>query len=252
MKATGVNLKGATVRDAAGNAASVLLSGLSQRGPIISTNGAMTVDRGSTLDLSSTTITGGRLANYGTVDSTGTSALNGVAVTNSNLLEATAGELTVVSGSLTNNGNLLADGGKLDITGPVTGGGTATLSGKNSVLEFGAASAETTTFSAGATGAILKLDNASSFSGTVVGLAKGDSIDLANFLFSNNPTITGITGSDKAGATTDVTVKDGSLRVTLELLNQYAGQFGLNAGAYSLIPDNNTPHHGTLFLAVPH
>jgi beta-glucanase (GH16 family) len=253
LAATSINLAGgSTIEDAAGNNANLSLSGLSQAGPITNVSGTATIDAGSTLNLQGTTLTVGALANNGTVDSTGVSALDGGALTNSSLLEATSGVLTVGSSSLTNSGNLLAAGGTLDVTGAVTGGGTATISGKNSVLEFGAASAETTTFSSGATAGILKLDNASSFTGTVVGLAMGDGIDLANFLFSNNPIITGVTGSGAVGTTTDVTVKDGSLSVTLALLNQHASQFGLNPAAYSLVSDNNTSNHGTLFLATPH
>jgi hypothetical protein len=253
LTATEINLPGgATIEDASHNNANLSLSGLSQTGPITNVSGTSTVDAGSTLDLQSTNLTVGALANNGTINSTGVSALDGGAVTNSSLLEATSGALTVGSESLVNSGNLLAAGGALDITGPVTGSGSATISGTNSVLEFGAGSAETTTFSSNATAGILKLDNASSFTGTVVGLAMGDGIDLANFLFSNNPIITGITGSGAAGATTDVTVKDGSVSVTLALLNQHASQFGLTPGAYSLVSDNNTQNHGTLFLATPH
>ena len=161
------------------------------------TGGMLTVDAGSTLDLTSTTINGGTLSNSGTVDLTGTSTLNGVAVTNSGTLEATSGALNV-SGPVTNTGNLLANGGTVDIAGAVTGSGTATISGTNSVLEFGAASAENTTFSA-AIASMLKLDNPSSFTGTVAGLATGDSIDLTNFLFSGGPTIAGVTGTGAVG-----------------------------------------------------
>jgi len=114
------------------------------------------------------------------------------------------------------------------------------------------ASAETITFSPGATNATLDLNNASSFSGTVVGFSKGDGIDLTKFQFSNNPVITSVTGSGNVGTTTDVTVKDGPLNVTLALLNQYASQFGVTPANYSLVQDNNTPHHGTMLLAASH
>ena len=215
------------------------------------TAGALTVAAGSTLDLNNTTITGGSLTNAGTVDQTGgTSALSGVAITNSETIEATSGTLTA-SGPVTNTGNLLANGGNLDFTGAVTGNGTATLNGANSILEFGAASAENTTFAG--TDDILKLDNVSSFTGTVAGMAEGDGIDLTNFLFSNNPTVTGVTGTGAAGSTTNVTVHDGSLNATLELLNQYTNQFAVAPTAYSLVADNNTPNHGTtLQLATAH
>ena len=216
------------------------------------TGGMLTVDAGSTLDLTNTTINGGTLSNSGTVDSTGTSALNGVAVTNSGILEATSGALNV-SGQVTNIGNLLANGGTVDIAGAVTGSGTATISGTNSVLEFGAASAENTTFSA-AIASMLKLDNPSSFTGTVAGLATGDSIDLTNFLFSGGPTIAGVTGTGAVGTTTNVTVHDqgGAQSVTLQLLNQLGSVFAVDPTAYSLVADNNTPNHGTLFHLAAH
>ena len=219
--------------------------------PPPSAGGALTVDAGSTLDLNNTTISGGALSNAGTVDSTGTSALNEATVTNSSLLEVTGGQLTI-NAAVTDTGNLLANNGAtLDITGAVTGSGTATISGTNSVLEFGAASAESTTFSA-AVDAMLKLDNASGFTGTVAGLATGDSIDLANFLFSGNPIIAGVTGTGAIGTTTDVTVHDqgGAQSVTLHLLNQSASQFAVDPTAYSLVADNNAPNHGTLFQLV--
>jgi hypothetical protein len=50
-----------------------------------------------------------------------------------------------------------------------------------------------------------------------------------------------------------VTVHDGSLNATLELLNQYTNQFAVAPTAYSLVADNNTPNHGTtLQLATAH
>jgi hypothetical protein len=122
--------------------------------------------------------------------------------------------------------------------------------GPGITVTHASSAAETITFSPGATDATL--NNASSFSGTVVGFAKGDGIDLTNFLFSSKPAITSVIGSGNVGSTTDVTVKDGSLSVTLALLNQYGSQFGATASDYSLVRDNNTPHHGTLFLAASH
>jgi hypothetical protein len=180
------------------------------------------------------------------VDSTGISTLNGVAVNNSNLLEVTGGKLIIDAAAVTNTGNLLASGAALDITGAVTGNGTATIGGTDAVLEFGAASAENTTFAPGLA-CMLKLDAAQSFTGTVAGLVSGDSIDLANFLFSNNPTIS-VTGTGNAGSTTNVTVHDGALSATIALMNQFANQFAVNPAAYSLTADNTSASNaGSLF-----
>jgi hypothetical protein len=173
-------------------------------------------------------------------------------VANSGVLEVADGTLTTASGSFDNNGNLLVNGGTLDISGAVTGNGTATIAGTTSILELAAASAQNVNFATGAAGT-LKLNAASSFTGTVAGLADGDRIDLANFQFSNNPTITNVTGTGAAGSTTNVTVNDGSINVTLALLNQYANQFAVSSTAYSLTADNNASNHGTqLQLATPH
>jgi hypothetical protein len=172
-----------------------------------STSAAVIVDAGSTLDLNNaTSITGGSLSNSATVNATGTTLLDGVAVTNSNLLEATSGTLTI-NAAVSNSGNLLASGATLDVTGAVTGSGTAEIGGNNAILEFGAVFSQKTTFDVGAIGQ-LKLDDAQDFSGTVAGLASDDSIDLANFQFSNNPTISKVTGTGGAGTTTNVTVHE--------------------------------------------
>ncbi len=82
--------------------------------------GTVTVDLGSTLDLVSAIITGGTLTNNGTLDSTGTSAISDVGITNTSLIESTGGVLTIDPATvvtLTNSGTLEANGGELDITG---------------------------------------------------------------------------------------------------------------------------------------
>jgi hypothetical protein len=99
----------------------------------------------------------------------------------------------------------------------------------------------------------LILDNPSAFSGTVAGLAAGDNIDLPNLAFGTNPIISNVTGSGAIGTTTNVTVADGATTFTLQLLNQYAGQFAVDASAYTLRADNQSATPGTLFqLAAPH
>jgi hypothetical protein len=87
----------------------------------------------------------------------------------------------------------------------------------------------------------------------VAGLAQGESIDLANFLFAGNPTISKVTGTAAAGTETDVTIKDGTQTAILKLVNAIAGEFATSASAYSLTADGNTSNQGTLFqLAAPH
>ena len=209
--------------------------------------GAVAIDQGATLDLTNTTISGGSISNAGTLNANSQSnVLNAVAVTNTGTIEATSGSTLVIeAGSLTNNGNLLASGGTLAISNAITGTGTAVISGSNSILEFATTSAQSVTFASGAQG-ILKLDAAPSYTGSILGLASGDAVDLSNFAFSGNPVISGITGTGAAGTTTNVTVQDAGQSVTLDLLNQSAGQFSTQATAYSLTSDNSA-NHGTLF-----
>lgn len=77
------------------------------------------------------------------------------------------------------------------------------------VLELGAASAAATTFATGPVG-LLKLDAAESFTRTVASFAAGDGIDMTDFLFANNPTLT-VPRSGLGGTYTDATVHDGAL-----------------------------------------
>jgi fibronectin-binding autotransporter adhesin len=85
------------------------------------TNGTVTIDLGSTLDLVSATIIDGTLTNHGTLDATGASAITDVGITNTGTIEATSGILTIdpaIAGvTLINSGTLEANGGELDITG---------------------------------------------------------------------------------------------------------------------------------------
>ena len=57
-----------------------------------------------------------------------------------------------------------------------------------------------------------------------------------------------------SGTTTNVTVHDqgGAQSVTLQLLNQSGSVFAVDPTAYSLVADNNTPNHGTLFQLAAH
>ena len=91
------------------------------------TAGTVTVGLGSTLDLVSANIGGGTLDNSGTLDSTGTSSLSNVGITNSGLIESTGGTLTIEptgAVTLTNSGTLEANGGELDISEAVTNNAT--------------------------------------------------------------------------------------------------------------------------------
>ena len=86
---------------------------------VTNANGTVEADVASTLDLETTTISGGTVAVDGLLDSTGTSAINGavISIGASGILEATSGTLTIDPGSINNSGVLEANGGTLEIDG---------------------------------------------------------------------------------------------------------------------------------------
>ena len=179
-----------------GGAASTL-SGVS-----ISNAGAtVTVDAGSTLDLNGTTITNGALSNSGMVDLTGISALN-VAVTNSGLLEATGGTLTIDPNNVTNTGTLGATTGgtlklesisvtnadgtmkvdassTLDLNNTTIAGGTLSYSGNVSVIGGATSALNGMSVNASGTGTIgsLALDG-NGFSNTAAPTISTSSVTL--------------------------------------------------------------------------
>ena len=161
------------------------------------------------------------------------------------------GQMLAIGISIANDGFVEAtNGGKIDLAGPVTGDGQF-LIGQAATLELGGPTAEAVTFEFGGAGGTLYLDKATDFSGTVTRLAQADSIDLADFAFSSHPVITNVTGTGAAGSTTDVTIADGSLTTTLQLLNQYAGEYPIASTAYHLELDHPaSPTAGTLFTTV--
>ena len=164
---------------------------------------------------------------------------------NSGVLESSGTGGLTIDDAVRNagTGNLFANGDNLTVTGAVTGSGVAAING--AVLEFGNAANAHVMFTSNGT---LKLDTAQNFTGTIAGLATTNAIDLANFVFSNDPHITKITGTGAAGTTTNVTISDGALTVTLHLLNQLAGQYAHDPSAYTLAIDGPNADAGTLFL----
>jgi hypothetical protein len=147
---------------------------------------------------------------------------DGNAVANSGTLEATGRGGLIVTGAVANSGTLSADGGNLTVEGAVggSGGAGAEISG-GATLEFGAASSANVGFAAGAGAAgMLKLDQASGFSGTVAGLGAGDAIDLADIIFGGSDTLA--YAANAAGTGGMLTVGDGTHTANLALIGQYA------------------------------
>jgi hypothetical protein len=164
------------------------------------------------LNLKGTTIVGGTLSNSGTVDSTGTSVLQGVAVINSGLLEATGGSLTISPSSFANNGLVEANGGNVIVAGSV--GGNAEIVG-NSTFEIGSSSTAAVTFASGSTGT-LKLDDSQQFTGTVAGLSTINTLDLADINFATAQTA--FSGDSTHGT---LTVTDGVHTAKIGLSGNY-------------------------------
>ncbi|AOK62280.1 Ig-like domain repeat protein [Burkholderia ubonensis] len=182
------------------------------------------------------------LVNEGTIVASGANALvidTGThAVVNTGTLEATGSGGLLIDSAVANTGNLWANNGNLTIQGDVTGAGSATISGA-ATLEFGGASAENTTFADGAAGT-LKLDQSAGFTGTVSGFGAGDTLDLADVLYSDHTTLSFTANDTGTGGT--LTVSDGAHTA------QVALQGNLSAGSFQLSHDQGS---GTVVTYAP-
>ena len=90
-------------------------------------NGTVQVDALSTLDLETSSITGGIVTVAGTLDSTGTSSLSSAAITDTGTIKSTGGTLSIDPSTINNSGTLEADGGALTIDDVTTFTNTGTL-----------------------------------------------------------------------------------------------------------------------------
>ncbi|WP_201455999.1 beta strand repeat-containing protein, partial [Bradyrhizobium macuxiense] len=178
------------------------------------------------------------LVNEATIDASGMKALvvdtGSNAIVNSGTLEATGSGGLVIDSAVQNSGNIWANGGNVDVTGVVTGSGTATISGA-ATLEFAAASAENTTFATGATGT-LKLDQAENFTGTVSGFGAGDTLDFSDISAGANLTV-GYT-ANSAGTGGTLSISDGTHSASIALFGQFAAagfQVGSDAGGGAMV-----------------
>ena len=157
---------------------------------------------------------------------------SGLILVNHGTVDANVSGQTLTSGAAgsdTNDGLFEAsNGGLLDVTGAITGGGQLEI-GAGSEIELGGAASETTTFT-GATNAKLRLDVPSSYTGTIAGFAAGTTLELAN---SNAITATPTSN----GANTTLTVKlSGGGALTYEL----AGNLTNNTFAVTHVGSDST------------
>ena len=161
------------------------------------------------------------LSNAGVIDATGDNPLiidtGGNIISNSGTIEATGGGGLIIRGAVANSGTLSADGGNLTVDGTVAGAGIALIAG-TATFEFGAASAENTSFASGGAGT-LRLDQPAAFSGTVSGFTGGDAIDLADLAFGSS---TALSYTDNGAGGGVVTIGNALQVVDLALLGQYA------------------------------
>jgi hypothetical protein len=121
------------------------------------------------------------LDNQGVINANGTHALiidtGGNIIANSGTLESTDIGGLVINSAVTNSGLVWAHGGNLIINAAVSGGSALIDNGGD--IEFGSTSSANVTFGVG-TSNILKLDDASHFTGSVSDMNAGDAIDLVN------------------------------------------------------------------------
>ncbi|WP_370198372.1 beta strand repeat-containing protein [Bradyrhizobium diazoefficiens] len=161
------------------------------------------------------------LVNEGTIIATGTNSLDidtGTnAITNSGTFEATGAGGLVIHSDVINTGVLWANDGDVTIDGNVSGNGSALISG-TATLAFAHASAENTTFAAGATGTLI-LGDSFNFSGTVSGMTADDHIDLLDFNFASAPTLNYTPNADISGGTLSIT--DGAHTANIALLGTF-------------------------------
>ncbi|MFK4621604.1 VCBS domain-containing protein [Bradyrhizobium diazoefficiens] len=161
------------------------------------------------------------LVNESTIIATGTNSLDidtGTnAITNSGTFEATGAGGLVIHSDVINTGVLWANDGDVTIDGNVSGNGSALISG-TATLAFAHASAENTTFAAGATGTLI-LGDSFNFSGTVSGMTADDHIDLLDFNFASAPTLNYTPNADSSGGTLSIT--DGAHTANIALLGTF-------------------------------
>jgi hypothetical protein len=146
-----------------------------------------------------------------------TLSFGGVQMVNAGTLEATGGPLSVAN-AVFNTGSIIANGGNVTIAGNVNGVGSITLDGTSTVeigSSGGGGSGQTITFS-GASADTFKLDSAQGFTGTIVGLATGKTIDLANVSFST--ATFAYSGNTTSGV---LTVTDGTIQTSIKLTGNY-------------------------------
>ncbi len=188
--------------------------------------GNVTIESGMTLTLDGDTVTGTAFAGVATgsiihVDGGDTLALNSATVSGGGVtigtdaLVKTSGDVTLTNTSVTNDGTIEITSGTLKITGSVASSGPDASGSikidSGAVLDLDGSDTQNIVF-AGAN-AELKID-ASSFGGSISGLAATDEIDLSTIGFGP-----GTTGTYSGGV---LTITDGTHSISMTLTGDYS------------------------------
>ena len=232
------------------NDGSVAVGNVGQAGTL-EIGGSVYLLRGGSLNLTdnagSALISNGSTAmltnNRGTITGAGTIGDANLSIVNHGFIEATgANRLTIAGAGIANDGVLMANGGMLVVTAPVTTPGTGSGRGfveAGSTLDYAGSVASGQTAIFQGAGGHLVLDQSTNFHGKIAGFGGSDTIDLGDVLFNGTTAPSQVTQS---GPDTMVTVTEGAANFTLDLLNQGAGV------SYKLEADNRTPHAGTMLM----
>lgn len=186
---------------------------------VTNTGGAVSIESGSTLDLSSATVKGGTLAIAGTLESIGTSAITDADVTNTGTISVISGTLTIdptVLHSLTNHKLIQANGGELDISGEQ-------IVNTADIKAIGGGILKLSTLSVTNDGGTVTVDGTSKLYLTGVSINGGSLNNFGNLY--------GVSGSNTISAGVTNT---GTIEVQAGTLNLSGGL----AGAGSLVIDN--------------
>ncbi|WP_377828427.1 hypothetical protein ACFKHW_32315 [Bradyrhizobium lupini] len=183
-------------------------------------SGNISVESGSALDLQGATIDGGTVTIAGTLESTGTSAINNADITNTGTITVTSGTLTIDPATLhaiTNHNLIQANGGVLDVSGEDVSN-TASLKAVN----HGTLRLTNLTVSNSSTGTIT-VDGTSKLYLTDVSINGGS--------LSNAGNLYGVSGSNTVSA---MVTNPGTIEVQAGTLNLAGGLSGFG----SVVIDN--------------
>jgi hypothetical protein len=155
-------------------------------------------------------------------------------ITNAGLIEATADGVTTIDSAVKNSGVLEANGGVLTVNGAVTGTGHLEIDGGTLDLSHGGV---TNAVSFAGTTGTLQLDHSLTFSGSVSGFVKGETLDLSDVSFVKAGEAS---FSENSGGMSGVlTVTDGTHTAHITLSGDYSS---------SIFVAKSDGHGGTLVV----